>query len=957
MTGHPSELRERSFSFGPFLLVPERQALMRDETPVRIGGRALDILTALVERPGEVVAKRELMARAWPNLAVEEGNLKVNMATLRRALGEGRGPAKYIATVVGRGYRFVAPVHLSGPPPPSIDAGAAPKRRHNLPAATTRIVGRAEAIEGILRDLGEARIVSVVGPGGIGKTTVALAVAEQAVGQSRDGVWLVDLSSLSDPSLVPNAIATAIGLVAQSADILAALSEFLRDREMLLLLDNCEQIIDGVASCVDHILAAAANVKVLATSREPLRLKGERVRRLPGLGTPSASSAPSAEEALAFPAVQLFVDRATDRVESFNLSNVDAPIAAEICRRLDGLALAIELAATRVDAFGVGGLLDQLDNRFRLLEGWRAGPERHRTLMATIDWSYELLPDAERQLLRQVSIFAGGFTLEAAAAIAAQGDASVVAQGISNLVSKSLITLDSAAPTGRWRLLDTIRAYALQRLAAGNELQITARRHAEYLRDFVLRSSGSSPDQQPATAELVMYSREIGNVRAALDWSFSPTGDAGIGIELTSAFVPVWVFNGLLDEVYERADRALHGLTFDPKLDLLLTNRLYLGLGLALLHTTRSAKLARAALTNALEGARKLDDVKTQFIALWVLWILYANSGQVREALLTASEYKRTAQRMNDPGVFLVAERLIGVAEHFGGRHLEAQRHFEHLLNHYVAPRDQSHTAWLRYDQLILTKAMRARVMAFQGYLDQAVALMTDSLDAVIANKNSSILEVLRLAAFPILMMTGNTAAAEQAVRDLSRSAITFDGPFWLKAARCMQASLQIERGELDQGITSLRAVLDDLGQSGWAVNYPEYLGILAKGVSQEGRPDDAVIIVDEGLETAKKSGEEYYVPELLRIKGQILAKRSTGADFAAAAQCFAEGLSVARDQGALLFELRNAMSIAELEYMQGRAEAARQVLAPVYARFTEGFGYPDLQSARALLDACNSGA
>ena len=358
VTADLAQRPSRSFAFGPFVLIPERQLLLKGEAPVRIGSRALDILTALVERPGQLVSKQELLSRVWPNTIVEEGNLKVNMAALRRALGERPGAAQYIATVIGRGYRFVAPVQSFESVGPSFDAGVASTHLHNLPTGTTRIVGRADAIDAIRQELMESRLVSIVGPGGIGKTTVALAAAEQAIGLPRDGVWLVDLAPLKDPSLVPNAIATAIGLAAHSASMLPALGGYLRDREMLLVLDSCEHVIDAVASCAGRILADAAGVKILATSREPLRVKGERVRRLPGLGTPSASSGLKAEEALVFPAIQLFVDRATDRLELFRLSDADAPMAAEICRRLDGLALAIELAATRIDAFGVGGLLE-----------------------------------------------------------------------------------------------------------------------------------------------------------------------------------------------------------------------------------------------------------------------------------------------------------------------------------------------------------------------------------------------------------------------------------------------------------------------------------------------------------------------------------------------------------------------------------------------------------------------
>src|SRR5262249_13546615 len=319
---------------------------------------------------GEIVSKSELLSRVWQETHVEEGNLKVNLVALRRVLGDGPGASQYIATVVGRGYRFVAPVQPSASASPSFNTNATAPRSHNLPFGTTRIVGRAEAINAIRHELEASRLVSIVGPGGIGKTTVALAVAEQMTQAGpRDGIWLVDLAPLKDPALAPNAIATAIGLEAQSADMLTTLCAFRRDREMLLVLDSCEHIVDAVACCADRILSDAAGVKCIVTSREALGVKGERVRNLPGLDAPPASSRLTAEEALQFPAIQLFVDRATERLESFTFNDAEAPMVAEICRRLDGLALAIELAATRVDVFGVSGLLEQLDDRLRLLTG------------------------------------------------------------------------------------------------------------------------------------------------------------------------------------------------------------------------------------------------------------------------------------------------------------------------------------------------------------------------------------------------------------------------------------------------------------------------------------------------------------------------------------------------------------------------------------------------------------
>ena len=445
----------QSYVFGPFVLVPARQSLLHGDVPVRIGSRAMDILTVLVEHAGELVSKSELIARVWPNTVVDESNLKVNIAALRRVLGDG-GPddARYIATVTGRGYKLIAPVS----PGASADIAAVPApalaRRHNLPTGTTRVIGRADAIDAIQRDFEVSRLVTIVGPGGIGKTTVALAAAEHAIASFRDGVWLIDLAPTRDPALLPSAIGAVLGITGNTASMLELLCLSLRDREMLLVVDSCEHLIDAAAACIAQILATAAGVKILVTSREPLELNGERVRRLAGLATPPSSEHLNAEEALTFSAVQLFVDRATDRLDTFRLSDAEAPTVAEICRKLDGLALAIELAATRIDAFGVRGLVKQLDNRFRLLVGRRSGPERHRTLTATLGWSYSLLAPGEAAVLCAVSVFAGVFDIDGASAVAAMPPAET-AEVLAQLSAKSLLMTDLASDGIAYRLLET----------------------------------------------------------------------------------------------------------------------------------------------------------------------------------------------------------------------------------------------------------------------------------------------------------------------------------------------------------------------------------------------------------------------------------------------------------------------------------------------------------------------
>src|SRR3954454_1020974 len=379
----------RAISFGPSRLLGARRLLPGGDKPVRLGSRGFDILAALVERAGEVVGKAELIARAWPGTFVDESNLKIQVSALRRILGDGRGGRRYLVTVPGRGYSFVAPVSLEeppqAPPPPTI----APAGAHHLPFAVTRMIGRDETVAALVSRLSRQRSVTIVGPGGIGKTTVALAVAERIIADYEHGVWLVDLAPLGDPRLVPSTVATVLGLEFRTEDPLPGLVAFLADRRMLLVLDNCEHVIDAAASLAAAVLSGAPGVDVLAASREPLGVAGECQYRLGPLSSPPLSSGLTAAEAGVFPAVQLFIERVTAIVEDFALTDANAPLVGQICWRLDGLPLAIEFAAPRVEVLGVDGLAARLDDSLSLLEGRRrAVMPRHRTMRAVVDWSY-----------------------------------------------------------------------------------------------------------------------------------------------------------------------------------------------------------------------------------------------------------------------------------------------------------------------------------------------------------------------------------------------------------------------------------------------------------------------------------------------------------------------------------------------------------------------------------------
>lgn len=478
----PSDV-EREYLFGPFRFVPARQRLSCGDTPVRVGSRALDILAVLTER-------------AWPRSVVEDSNLKVQLSALRRALSEGQRACgepdlDYVATVNGRGYRFVAPVSLAlhtAPPQPRRADG----HMHNLPASATRAIGRMDAVASLLGAIGQRRIVSIVGPGGVGKTTVALAVAEAALQRQGRKICFVDLGLARDAQCVAAALAAALGLALGAGDPVPALLGRIRDEFMLLVLDSCEHVLEASALLAGLIVAHAPGVCLLATSREPLRVAGESVHRLAPLACPprgEPGAAPlSAREALAFGAVRLFVERAAESLDGYRLDDADAPAVAEICRRLEGLPLAIELAATRMDALGARELAARLDERYRLLaRGRHALQRRHRTLAAALDWSYEFLPDDERLILRALSVFNGPFTLDAATLLLAGGRlaSGQVVDGVANLVEKSLLAADVQGAVVRYRLWGATRAFALDKLEAAGEAQEMQRRLAR------LRASGA----------------------------------------------------------------------------------------------------------------------------------------------------------------------------------------------------------------------------------------------------------------------------------------------------------------------------------------------------------------------------------------------------------------------------------------------------------------------------------
>lgn len=602
-SGVGSEHHNQTLLFGPFRLLPAAQALYDGGQRLRLGSRAFEVLLALVERAGELVSKEELVARVWPNLHVDDAALRVHISALRKALHDDPAAARYVVNVAGRGYRFVADItQAPDDAPDGAPSGGGPL--FGLPASPVRLIGREEAVDELVQSLQQHRFVTITGPGGMGKTTVAIAVAEQLADSYCHHILFVDLTSLADPQLVPNAIASALQFQVGSRNPAADLTALLRDRQMLLLLDNCEHLIEAVAMLAEGILANAPAVHLLVTSREPLRAAGEWVHRLPPLHLPPRSATLTAIGVLASPAGLLFAERARAANGTFLLSDIDAPSVADICRRLDGIPLAIELAAARVDLFGVQGLASRLNDTFGLLSGGRrTALPQHRTLRATLDWSYQLLPEHEQRLLGRLSLFRGSFTPAAASAVAldgAEGSAGLL-DGLANLVAKSLVVATPAAGTVRYRLLETTRAYAAEKVAAGDEGAALLRRHGMYFR-LLLEGAERDWESKSEAQWNAVYAHLIDDVRAALDWALAPGGDALLAVALTAASAPLWFSLTLIEEYRQRIERAfaaadLRALT--PEMEM----RLSLWLAAAVFNTAGPMPQVANAYARALDLA------------------------------------------------------------------------------------------------------------------------------------------------------------------------------------------------------------------------------------------------------------------------------------------------------------------------------------------------------------------
>ena len=915
------------FTFGPFELHPLRRTLLRNGEPVQIGSRAFDVLTLLLERAGAVVGKEELMARAWPRTCVEESNLRVHISALRKLLEKDSGGLRYIDNVAGRGYSFVGPVSsasIAAAPGPRITPLSAPPRLDQR--FGSRLIGREDAVGAVCAALGDTRLLTIAGPGGVGKTALAIACARQMAQHFRDGVCMLELGSVSHPSLVVDALAAALELPSH-APYDAILAQ-LRGRSMLLVLDSCEHLGDAPARLAEGLCAAAPGLTLLATSREALGLAGERVHSLGPLAVPAAGT--PAEALPAYGALALFVECAAGATDASRLTADDWNLIAEMCRRLDGLPLAIELAAARVPMLGLHGVASGLGASLAMLSRSRPGGEaRHQSMRDVLDWSYALLSAGEQRLLRCLSAWRGGFTADCARALWPDQDAAFEPAALYNLAARSLLVCDYDGAGVGYRMLATTRLYAAERLAQDGELAFVARAHAARCLDLMLEARG-----EPGGAQrLARHAGRLADVRAALDWCFAAGGDAGLGVRLAAAATPLWSELSLLDEQRTQILRALPHAR-----DAAAEMALQASLGGVLVHLDSPSEQVAAAFTRAYELAHSQGDKPQLARSFGGLCVNHLLQGQYPEAIALAhafAPYRKGGKGAHDRCADDIHDRMMAAALHFHGEQRQARFHAERVhrlargTEQWPAPHGPTGTA-LQYDRQAASSAVLARIRWLAGHAEEAAALATNALERAqeIEHPASTCLS-LALSAIPIAFWNGDQHAASYFTGVLCERSQVHGLKHWQSWAAQFRA---LSEGTCPSGAGAL-------------LPGPQAETIFTILPGLAGPADFAR--VGQGL-------AGWCAAELIRQKAVWM--RTAGRPPAQADSVLLQAAAIAESQGALAWLLRVVLTRAQWSLGTPRAAEALGQLAAVLRRFPQGFPSRDQRDAQALLDSLGGG-
>lgn len=648
-------MKSTVYSFGGFRLEAENLLLLRNSEVVPLAPKACEVLLTLIESNGKLVTKQEILDKVWANTFVEEANLSHHISALRKALGEDKNGRRFIETIPRRGYRFVAPLIKTNNGAAEIVVSETPNGQaedrtqiikpefieesarltpNNLTENPLPIIGREKEIAeiaGLLRQT-DTRLVTMSGVGGTGKTKLAQAVAGELLNEFSDGVFFIELAAITNEKLVASTIAQSLGVKESGGcAILEILKDYLRGKKMLLVIDNFEQITDAAPIIAE--LLSAGKLKILITSRTLLRLSFEKEFVVTPLAVPTDVSQDSPDELLKYEAIKLFIEKAGNAKPNFALTKENAGSVAEICARLDGLPLAIELAAARLRILSPQMILTKLENRLKLLTGGaRDLPVRQQTMRGAVEWSYDLLNEEEKRLFRRLSVFAGGSTFEAAEAVCATYDSDEeeddleVLDLITSLVDKSLLlSKEKADGEMRFRMLETVREYALESLERNNEAEAVRHRHASYFLAFG-EETQSHLEGERAVEWLNLLEEEQDNLRAALLWSLK--NDSETSARLAAALRFFWIFHAHLTEGRKWLSRALEKTGISSAS---VRTKLLNGIGV-IARNQADYETARTMHTEVLAISQTEKDEREILLSLRGLGALEARQGHFKEA-------------------------------------------------------------------------------------------------------------------------------------------------------------------------------------------------------------------------------------------------------------------------------------------------------------------------------------
>ncbi len=872
----------------------------------------MDILIYLAERPGEVIAKQELIDHVWSDVTVEEGSLRVHVAAIRKALGDGQFGNRYIANIKGRGYSFVGTVvALTGNTESRKDKFP---RQGRLPVRPLTMIGRDSMLSEVRDNLREERFVTLLGPGGIGKTTIALAVGRAAADEFGGKVYFVDLESLTDSRHVAGAVATSLGLALKSKDPGLELVDLVRSRKLLIILDSCEHVIEAVASLAEQLYQQTEEIHVLTTSRELLKVEGEHCYRVPPLDSPPGGSEQTANAVLRYPAAQLFVQRVAARAGSFVLTDEEAPFVAEMCRKLDGLPLAIELAAGQAAALGIKNTVARLVSRPELLKlSHRTAVPRHRTLKATLDWSYDLLSDAEKIVFRRIAPFVGHFTLEGARHVAGEfgAGAGEIFDAIAGLVEKSLIATRIDEAQAQYRLLDTTRAYALEKMEEHGELDRISSRHAEYIIQQ-LESQKEMLSALPRAERVAAYSRQLGNVRSALEWSFGSHGNGEIATRLVVVSTQLFLELALLIEWKGWAEQAITRLGGQHK--------------------------------NSRHELRLLSG-----LFLYSSW-----TTDIHRALGVAARSQKAALKTQDPDDMAHAESMLGSANHLAGNHLVAQRHFEAGLRHLASGSRLRAGHYLFHHPTLLLVGM-ARSLLYRGLLDQSLNYARLAIEEGEKSGHPATLCRSLILILPVYLALDDWQRSEQYIAQLTDLSAAHSLKPFHAIATGFRGRWLLLQDNIRDGIPLLKRASEELEAQRHEMLNMDFVSDLGAGLAASGQHEEALTLVVNALDVQKRGGKFLFVPPLMRVKGFILASRSAK-DYPEAERSLLSSIDWARRQSAALFELTAATDLAELLLKQDRLPEAYKHLSAALDRTPAGIKSPAHKRALQILDRLQSG-